>query len=610
MPRKYDLEWPEEFDDLNIELKCFRHDHKEADGGLGKAGHFWRIVELLWGPRNKRKHFVIHPWAIKMIAEACRHQYLGVAGAGNIGKSDCFALWAIVNWMCDPVNTMVIVTSTTMGAARKRIWGSIVDYFNAVPDMPGKLVDSMGIIRTVVPGERKLSDKSGISLVAGEAAHEKESMDKLDGCHNKRVIMVADELPKLSPALVKFATGNLSKNQFFQFIGIGNPASKYDPHGILCTPKVGWGAITDKDYEWETLLGYAIRFDAELSPNITEGMVIYDFLPKLEDILKSKYQNGEDSIVHYSQCRGFWPPEGSDPDCIYSEADLVEGNVTEKEVEWQGMPTVVSACDPARSAGGDAFEAGFGLFGMTKSGTKKLLVTETMTLHESKNDPAPYLFQIARQYVKLLREHGVAPENIAYDCTGPAGEFGQVLAEMLGTNAMHAVDFNGRASDMPHGVDSKPCSELYADKVSELWIAGKDFVKGGQIKGLTIEIIEDMLARRETSKKQGQTGTKRAVESKRVMRKRIKRSPDSGDFLFLLCDLCRHRFKWRSEVALVQNRKSVANWRDLLTQAVKSDTTNLPMNLEEFGSESEFSPSVKGWTPEPEVDNDFGMSQW
>ena len=609
--RKYELDWPDEFDDLNIELKCFRYDHKEEDGGLGKAGHFWRIVELLWGKKNKRKHFQIHPWAETMIAQACRWQYLGIAGAGNIGKSDAMALWAIVNWLCDPVNTMVIVTSTTLNAAKNRIWGSIVDYFNSVPDMPGKMVKSLGIIRTTMPhGQAELSDKAGISLVAGEASQEKQSMDKLEGRHNKRVIMIADELPKLSPGLIKFATGNLSKNEWFQFIGIGNPKSKYDPHGLLCTPKDGWDTVSDKDYEWETQLGCCVRFDSELSPNIIAGEVLFSFLPKEADIAISKHRNGEDSLEHWSQCRGFWPPEGSDPECILSEADLVQGDVMATMVEWIGAPIPCASIDPARSSGGDACKMTLGLLGSTASGSRVLMVTKSIQLNDSKGDPRPYNFQIASQFVSICREHGITPENMAYDSTGPAGEIGPIISNMVGNAVLHAVDFNGRASDLTHGIDAKPCGELYADRVSELWLVIKDYIRSGQIKGLTTEIIDDLLARREVLRKQGLNGTKRAVESKKVMRKRIKRSPDAGDSLAILLDLCRKRFRFRSEVAVAQNVTSAENWRKLRDNAIRSDVKALPMNLEDMERGGDMAhASSGGWEPEVEVEIDYGFGQ-
>ncbi len=581
---KYDLEWPDGTDDLSIELMCFYAGHSVEDGGLGKAEHFKRAALLIWGPHNKRKEFIWHPWAEDMLREACRWQYLSVSGAGNIGKSDFFAIWAIINWLCDPMNTMVIVTSTTMAAAKKRIWGSIVDYHEAMPYTPGKLVESMGIIRTLSTDGKKLSDKAGISLVAGEASKERESADKLDGCHNKRVIMVGDEFPKLSRALLKFALGNLSKNPWFQFIGIGNPASKYDPHGIISEPKAGWNSITADDYEWETKFGYAIRFDSVNSPNILAGKVLYAFLPTAETIAKSEKDNGPDSLAHWSQCRGFWPPEGTDPECLYSEADLVAGNVTLTDVEWIGNPVPITALDPAKKSGGDAAKAVFGLFGRTKGGIQKIKVTETVALTERASDPDPYEWQIAKQYVELIRKYGIFPEHVAYDCTGPSGEVGRIVTRLLGNAVLHKVDFNGRATEMPYGVEGKPCSEQFADRVSELWMVGKDYIACQQVLGLTFDIIEDLLARKESAKiKQGQTGSKRAVEPKRVMKKRIRRSPDAGDAFFVLLDLCRKKFNFRSSVAITANRTAQQKWQSSGQREQLLERSAVRTNLDDLG---------------------------
>ncbi len=608
MPVKYNLEWPDGIDDLSIELKCFRCDHKPEDGGLGMAGHFKRAALLIWGPHNKRKEFVWHPWADKMLEATCKWRYLSVSGAGNIGKSDYHAIWAIINWMCDPINTMVIVTSTTMTAAKKRIWGSIVDYHEAMLYSPGKLVESMGIIRTISTDGKKLSDKAGISLVAGEASKDRETADKLDGCHNKRVIMVGDEFPKLSMALLKFALGNLAKNPWFQFIGIGNPTSKYDPHGLISEPKGGWNSISENDYEWETKYGYAIRFDSYQSPNVLTGKVIYPFLPTVETIRSSEESNGPDSLAHWSQCRGFWPPEGSNPECIYSEADLVNGNVTATDVKWAGGTTCLAVLDPARGDGGDAYKAALALFGYTESGQRVLCITKTVEFFESKSNPDPIMFQIGAQFVAFCREHGVQPENVGYDSTGAAGEIGQVITFMFKNAVLHAVNFNGPPSDLPHGVDQKPCSELYDRKVTELWMVGKDYIRSGQIKGLTTDIIEDLLARNEVTGKGGSTGTKRSVESKRAMKKRIKRSPDAGDCFAILLDLCRKKFNFQSGIAIIANKNAQREWLRMSKEAEESNTMALPMHLEQFRVNQGDEP-VSAW-PQPQEEIDYGFGQF
>jgi hypothetical protein len=98
------------------------------------------------------------------------------------------------------------------------------------------------------------------------------------------------------------------------------------------------------------------------------------------------------------------------------------------------------------------------------------------------------------------------------------------------------------------------------------------------------------------------------VESKKVMRKRIRRSPDAGDSLAILLDLCRKRFRFRSEVAVAQNVTSAENWRKLRDHAIRSDRMALPMNLEDIG-QGDGAESSGGWEPEVEVEIDYGFGQ-
>jgi len=99
---RYGREWPEGVDALNIELYCFRHGRTVEEGGLGKAGHFRNIVNVLWHP-NSPKPWTWHPWAEQMLDGACRSNYLAVAGCASSGKTDFFAVWSIVNWLCAPM---------------------------------------------------------------------------------------------------------------------------------------------------------------------------------------------------------------------------------------------------------------------------------------------------------------------------------------------------------------------------------------------------------------------------------------------------------------------------------------------------------------------------
>ena len=110
---KYGLQLPQKLSPVDVELLCFGTRRGPEVGGLGPEKHFMNVVNMLWGPKST-KHFIWHPWAEKMLYESCRHNYLGVLGCGSSGKTDFYAVWAIVNWLVSKTNTKVLVTSTSL----------------------------------------------------------------------------------------------------------------------------------------------------------------------------------------------------------------------------------------------------------------------------------------------------------------------------------------------------------------------------------------------------------------------------------------------------------------------------------------------------------------
>ena len=85
--------------------------------------------------------------------------------------------------------------------------------------------------------------------------------------------MIGDELSELSESILQAGLTNLSKNPFFQMIGMSNPNSRFDAFGVWSEPNKGWEAIdTQTADEWKTKWGGKyIRLDGERSPNIVLG---------------------------------------------------------------------------------------------------------------------------------------------------------------------------------------------------------------------------------------------------------------------------------------------------------------------------------------------------
>src|SRR5213078_3334809 len=97
----------------------------------------------------KTKIFIRNPWSEDMVEELCAYRYCAFGGCGGSTKSETLALWVIVNYLANARKVLGIILSTSLKEARKRIWGSLVDFVRAIPapGLPLKVVDSMGIIR-------------------------------------------------------------------------------------------------------------------------------------------------------------------------------------------------------------------------------------------------------------------------------------------------------------------------------------------------------------------------------------------------------------------------------------------------------------------------------
>lgn len=477
-------------------------------------------------------------------------------------NTDFGAIWAIINWLALPLETMVLVTSTSLKDSRKRIWGSIREYFMARPGLPGKLVDSYGLIRLDDPtGEYAGSDKCGITLIAAEKKQEKDAVGKLIGFKNSRVILIADELPELSEAILEAAYGNLSRNPYFQLIGLGNPNSHYDAFGAFARPKDGWASVSTESRRWATDRGLCIRFDGKYSPNIMAGETVYPYL-----LTQERYDNdarlfGENSATFWRMVRGFWSPTGTS-EGVYTEAEIIQYQA-DQEAVWYGDVIQVAALDPSFTNGGDRSAAMFGQYGRNRDGLYTLCFSEVVLLKEDVTDKnTPRTFQIARQFVDLCTERGIDPKHAALDVSGGGAPFADVLTSMW-SNQFYRVNFAGKASETPVSVfDSTRSCDRYANRVTEIWFAGKELLRTGQIKGVFDALAKEMCARLYISEKS--STSKVRVEPKPLMRARTGESPDIADAAFILLDLCRVKLGMASAaVAGDKKPRPQQSWKNL-----------------------------------------------
>ena len=506
-----------------------------------KEFYFWRICDELWNREELPEPMMVrHPWAEKMIRAAIKHKYLAVGGSASSGKSHTMAAWGIVQWLSQPRDTLVLMTSTTLREARKRIWGSVMSLLSVIDGAPIKIRDSIGNA-AYVDENGTLIERAGLSLIAAEKSKTREAIGKFIGIKQKRVIMIGDELSELSEAILQAGLTNLSKNPFFQMIGMSNPNSRFDAFGVWSEPKKGWESVdTQTADRWATKWnGHYLRLDGERSPNITLGEVKYPWLPTAEKLAEDRALLGPESRGYMRMVRAIFF-DSDETTGIYSEAELTKGGAM-GEVDWAEKPTAVAGIDPAFTNGGDRTIMYTAEVGYARNGQYVCKLGEAIHLNDdATNKAVPRTYQIVHQIIDHCKRRNISANNVALDSTGAGAPFCDVLAGEWSSDFMR-VTFGGKGSDKRVSMNSQLTgAELYTNRVSELWFVGKELLRTKQIYGVSSDLAQEMCARNYDMTKG--TGTLRVkIESKPEFKARFGRSPDLADAAFLALDCARQR---------------------------------------------------------------------
>jgi len=505
-----------------------------------KEYYFWRCCDELWNHEDLPEPLMVrHPWATYMIRAAIENKYLAVGGSASSGKSHTMAAWGIINWLSQPADTLVLMTSTTLREARKRIWGSVMSLLSVIDGAPIKIRDSIGNA-SYINEKGTLIERAGLSLIAAEKSKTKEAIGKFIGLKQRRVLLLADELSELSSAILNAGLSNLSKNPYFQMVGMSNPNSRFDAFGEWSTPKNGWDSIdANTEDEWDTKWnGKYIRLDGERSPNILAGETIYPWLPTQEKLEEDKALLGVESRGYMRMVRAVFF-DSDETTGIYSENELTSSGSLGK-VNWQGNSVMLAGLDPSFTNGGDRTCLALAKCGYDTTGQYVIEFGKIIHLNDdATNKAVPRTYQIVEQVKKECKKHGVLPENLSVDATGAGAPFCDVLAGEW-SNKFMRISFGGKASDKRVSANSsKIGAELYVNRVSELWFVGKELMRTKQIFGINSELAQEMTARNYDMVKSGTLRMK--IESKPEFKARFGRSPDLADAAFLALDCARQR---------------------------------------------------------------------
>jgi hypothetical protein len=527
-------------------------------GHKGRKHHFMEMVKEVFGYKEATWFFEWNPNAEAVLEEKMNgEKWVMVAGHASSAKTTFMVLWGVMNYLMDPWNTKVIVTSTTLKQAKRKIWAEVDQCWHQVirhraktygisreeaeRQMPGKFMAD-GIIK--YRGEHGETDAAGMEVIAGDASNSKETVEKIQGSKRKRIFVLLEELASLESALVNTVTGNLMANTNCDVMGAFNPDSHYDEAGKASEPVDGWSSITQESTRWRNKRGVTLRFDGKNSPNVVLGYEKWKGLLTRAAYERAENELGPDSKIFWSQYRGYWSPTGS-LECVFSEAEIeqyhAEMPITN---EWISPPKPCGFMDASFEHGGDRAFLVIGKCGdaKTPAGIRRVLsYTHLIHLDADINKKEDKSEQIVEKFIAECKIHGIEPEHAGFDVTGASSLYSLIKRDW--SDKVLAVKFGEVASDQPLSrLDQRLSKDEYSRKSDEIWYAAKPLIRSHQLKGFHPDVIKDMVSRT-FKRKNG----KIQMETKDEMKSRGLRSPDRGDSALGLGFLCRQRMGLMAE---------------------------------------------------------------
>lgn len=541
---KYGATWPDNATPISIERSCIRKGGKWTmngqECGAGLFHHYHEFQKLLWPWKDW------HRWNLMMLEEIVTGTNVGVLGAASSGKTHEVGAYILSDYFCFPECTTALVSSTTLQMLDLRIWGEIKKLFSDAkerhPWVPGHLNETRHRI-TTVSGEMQVKDfRNGIQGIACLKGSTYVGLSNFAGIKNERLRIAGDELQFLPRGFLD-AFQNLSKTpRDFKAIGMGNPKDPNDALGTMCEPTDGWDSAdrTEKTKVWvgrmpNTRVVQLVGSDGPNKGSV-EGKEPYPYLIKPVQIEQDRKYYGPNSIQFSMMDLGMMPVGGMSNRVITKA--MCETNRAKEMPIFADKVTKVLGLDAAYGTlGGDRCVAIELWFGKDTEGTDIVAVHGLpliVPVHFRKSDTPE------NQIVKWVRAHcengQIAPGNVFFDSTG-RGTLGTAFGRIWSTD-VNPVEFGGNASERRvSGVDQRKCSEVYGKFVTELWYQVRNAIESKQFRGITDEIIDDGTCREYMmiDKK------KVDVESKKITKQRMGRSPDIFDALVTAFEGARQR---------------------------------------------------------------------
>lgn len=551
MPIAYGVDFPKTWNQFQVERFLFfwgntlaenPYLHPAVDGtnrprvssipydGEGRFQHFRNLAQM-WFPKS----FEWHDWSDKAGRAFCEKKHVAITGCGGSSKSTTAALYALFFLLAAPNNSAVLIASTSIDAAKKRIWKNVRQYFSEMTRRCGVPIGELTLIGNPRPCIRSAPKDTahGIYVVAVAKGEIDKGVNELKGFHPDRLLMIGDETDSIGQAVVDVGANQEIGTVEYQTIWLGNDPSAFNPLGKMMEPEPG-KPVTLGNVEWTSTTGvHCLRFDAFDSPNIRDKDKWHGII-RQQDIDAIVARHGANSPQVWIMLRGIHPPEGAD-NTVLSEALLVRHNCQSRDVDWQTGFTLSGLLDPA--FGGDRCVFRTFKRGIDTTGKLRILLDEVIEIQVNAGDKTnPAEYQIAHRVKALCEARGIPPEEFIGDSTGTGRGVMAVLQREWSPN-INVCEFGGAPSSMPVSDENpKPANEEYDRKVTELWFSLRVFIEADMIRGMDAATAVELCSRRFEIK-----AKKTCIEKKEDMKARGAPSPDLADALVTGIHLLRQK---------------------------------------------------------------------
>lgn len=539
--QKYGLDWPRAMPDFQIELYCAKHWEEKhcKSGSLDDPDvHMCRAFKLLFTPEQ----FKMNRWSEMMIHEWCTRNFITVLGAGATGKSNTFGFLALMDFITDPRDTIIILVSTTRQMLEVRSYEAVMRGFNYLQQRGdfGIVLNRqrMAILNKDDEGLASTEVKAAIRGVAVKQGSVEESRNNLIGAHLPYVRLILDEMQSCRPSAVD-ARFNLALGaRNFKLVGMGNPDSQFD---LLCQyskPKDprGWSVVGPDSEKWESEYGVTLHLDGHQSPAVKEedGAEKYPFLVKQRDIDEALRQarGNVDAPSYWQMIRGWPAPQGL-KNTVLTESAVRKYRIQEPAT-WLGQYTTYAALDPSFTAGGDNCVLQVFRVGTFDSGVTGIYLEPPVYIPIEASSELPVQYQIAEKVEQYGYQYGFMPDRMVVDETGTQ-RISDVIEMQWGPGVTRFVGSVRPTELAISAKDQTKASKRYKNHITEAWFSFVEFATYDQIRGISDE------ASRQFTTREIVNGPTISIEPKDVFKNRLHHSPDEADAVAMAVQFVRER---------------------------------------------------------------------